>query len=100
MTTAVILLKVENKHLLDISEEIMHVDGVQNLYSVTGKYDYVVIWKGYKNEELEESIGKKLLKINGIVDSQTLVAFKQFSKDDMYEMFSIGFENNQHVKIL
>jgi DNA-binding Lrp family transcriptional regulator len=44
------------------------------------------------NEALADLITARLLKVPGIVRSETLIAFRVYSKYDLEHMFSIGME--------
>lgn len=44
------------------------------------------------NEALVDLVTTQMLKVNGITDSETLIAFKVYSKHDLERMFEIGVE--------
>jgi len=44
------------------------------------------------NERLAEVVTSQMLKISGIVHTETLIAFRVFSRHDLEQMFSIGVE--------
>ena len=52
----------------------------------------VAIIRVPNNERLAELVTEKLLKVEGIRTSETLIAFKMFSRHDLESMFSIGME--------
>jgi hypothetical protein len=43
------------------------------------------------NGALADLVTTQMLQVDGIQDSQTLIAFKVFSRHDLEAMFSIGF---------
>lgn len=92
MVTAISLLDVERDRVNDVAQELVELEGVSEVYSVAGRYDQVAILRVPENEDLRKLATQKMLKIDGIIDSETLFAFEVQSKHDLENMFSIGFE--------
>nr|MDJ0756356.1 Lrp/AsnC ligand binding domain-containing protein [Ardenticatenaceae bacterium] len=66
--------------------------GVSEVFSVAGRYDLVAILRVPNNEALADLVTGKMLQNEGILDSETLIAFKVYSQHDLEAMFSVGFE--------
>jgi DNA-binding Lrp family transcriptional regulator len=64
--------------------------GISEVYSVSGNYDLIAIARVASNDDLAELITNNLLKIEAIVRTETLLAFKAFSRHDLERMFSLG----------
>ena len=94
MVNAVILLNVERKKINEIAEKISSTNGVSEVYSVGGRFDLVTIVRVNSNEKLAELVTEKLLSIDGIISSETLIAFKVHSRHDLEKMFAIGLDEN------
>lgn len=62
---------------------------ITEVYSTAGRYDLAVIVRGENNESLEELITTRLLKVEGIVKSETLIAFRAYSRYDLERMFDM-----------
>jgi DNA-binding Lrp family transcriptional regulator len=92
MVTAIVLLTVDRDKINHVAEEIAEMGGVSEVYSVGGRFDLVAIIRVTNNERLAELITEKLLKVEGIRTSETLIAFKVFSRHDLESMFSIGMD--------
>ncbi|MBD3318185.1 MAG: Lrp/AsnC family transcriptional regulator [Chitinivibrionales bacterium] len=90
MVVAIVLLKVERKRVNEIAEVLSEVGGVAEVYSVSGRYDLVTIIRSKDNEALSDVVTNHMLKVDGIVDSETMLAFRGFSRHDLESMFSIG----------
>jgi hypothetical protein len=45
------------------------------------------------NEELSDLVTKKLLKITSILKTETMLAFKAYSRHDLDAIFSIGTQD-------
>jgi DNA-binding Lrp family transcriptional regulator len=90
MVTAIVLLKVKRDSVNSIAETLADMAGISEVYSVAGKYDLAVIIRVKTNDELALIVTESLLKIEGIIDSETMMAFKVHSKHDLESMFSLG----------
>jgi len=60
------------------------------VYSVSGNYDLVAVVRVQSNEELADLVTKNFLKINSILKTETMLAFKAYSRHDLEAIFSIG----------
>ena len=90
MVTALVLLNIERQHIKDISQKLVNMPEVSEVYSVAGRYDLVAIVWVKTNEQIAETISEKFGELNGITASETLIAFNTFSRHDLELMFSIG----------
>ena len=90
MVTALILLTVERNMIETVAGKISDIDGVSEVYSVGGRVDLVGIIRVKNNDDLAELVTNHLLKVEGIKTSETMIAFKVYSKHDLERMFSIG----------
>lgn len=92
MVSAVILLVVEKNKINEVAERLVELEGITEVYSVAGQYDLVAIARVRDNEQIAEAVTRQMLKIDGIQRSETLMAFKAFSRYNLERMFSIGME--------
>lgn len=92
LVTAISLLDVDRSRVNEVAQELVEVEGVSEVYSVAGKYDQVAVIRVPENEDLRKVATERMLKIDGIEDSETLFAFEVHSDHDLESMFSIGFE--------
>jgi DNA-binding Lrp family transcriptional regulator len=92
MVTSIILINAERTKINEVAEQIAGLDGISEVYSVSGNYDLIAIARVASNEELADLVTKKLLGINSILKSETMLAFKAFSRHDLETMFQIGME--------
>jgi DNA-binding Lrp family transcriptional regulator len=90
MTHAVVLIEAERGTMSTLGGMLADIDGVAEAYSVTGDWDFVAIIRVPRHEVLAEVITGQLLALDGVVRTQTMVAFEVFSKHDLDSMFSIG----------
>lgn len=93
MVSAVVLLKCARNKINSVASTLASVDGVSEVFSVAGQYDLVAILRVRNNDALADLVTSEMLQVDGIVDSETLIAFKVFSRHDLESMFEIGFES-------
>jgi DNA-binding Lrp family transcriptional regulator len=92
MVSAVVLLDVQRDRINEVAQKLVEVPGVSEVYSVAGQVDLVVIVRVKSNDELADVVTRELLKMPGILKSETLIAFRVLSRYDLERMFSIGLE--------
>ena len=90
MVSAVVLLTVKRGMINEVAETLAGMKGVSEVYSVGGRYDLVAIIRIKDNDALAELVTNHMLLVDGIADSETLIAFRVFSRHDLESMFSIG----------
>ncbi len=93
MMTAIVLLNTQRDKVNAVAERIADLDGVTEVYSVAGRYDLAAIVRVKNDEALADVVTRDIRKIDGIEKSETLIAFRVYSRHDLERMFSIGFES-------
>jgi DNA-binding Lrp family transcriptional regulator len=93
MVHAVILLSVQRDQINAVAERLAAMDGVAEVYSVAGQYDLVVMARTRDNDGLADLVTNRLLQEKGVVRSETLIAFRVYSRYDLEHMFSLGMED-------
>ena len=92
MVSAIVLLNIERDMINQVADQLAQLDGISEVFSVAGQYDLVAILRVNTNEALANLVTSKMLQVEGILDSETLIAFKAYSKHDLESMFSIGLQ--------
>jgi len=80
MNTAIILLKIDHRKVTGTAEALLEIHGISEVYSISGRYDLLAIVKGETPDIIESLITDQLLKVEGIVDSETMFAFRSYDK--------------------
>lgn len=93
MVSAVVLLNVKRGSINAVADQLTQFRGVTEVYSVGGRYDLVAILRLPDNDALAELVTEQMLHVDGIVDSETLIAFRAYSRHDLEAMFSIGLDD-------
>ena len=92
MVTAIVLLTVKRDKVNEVAEQLADMKGISEVYSIAGEYDLAAIVRTKNNESLADLVTGHLLKVDGILKSETLIAFRTYSRHDLESMFSIGME--------
>jgi DNA-binding Lrp family transcriptional regulator len=90
--TAIVLIKTDVDRIPEIAETIAALEGVSEVYSVTGTFDLVAMVRVRQHEELADAIPGRLNKIPGVAHTETHIAFRTYSKHDLEAAFALGLE--------
>jgi DNA-binding Lrp family transcriptional regulator len=90
MVTAIVLLHVERDQISPVAEQLADIPGVTEVYSVAGRYDLAAVIRTRANDQLAEVITQQIRQVRGILDTETLIAFRTYSRHDLEAAFSLG----------
>lgn len=90
MVTSIILMNVERTKINEVAEQLKALPGISEVYSVSGNFDLVAIVRVASNDELAELVTKRMRCIQEIVKTETMLAFKAYSRHDLDAMFAVG----------
>jgi DNA-binding Lrp family transcriptional regulator len=86
---AVVLLTVDAQQTNKVAETLATIPGVTEVYSVAGNFDLVAITRVSDNEALADLVTEQIRSVPGIKSSQTLIAFRTYSKYDLESLFGV-----------
>jgi len=92
MVNAVVLVACEIDGIPEAAQAIAAIEGVSEVYSVAGGYDLVAVVRVSNHDDLARVIPGGVAKVEGVVRTETLIAFQVYSKHDLEAMFSLGFD--------
>ena len=92
MLTAFILVKSTREGLTHLGSDLAGVEGVAEVYTVTGEWDYIAIVRVREHDDLAKIVTHHLTRLEDIEATETMVAFQQFSAHDLEAMFGLGLE--------
>ena len=78
MVSALVLLNVSRNKINEVAGKLAEMDGITEVYSVAGEYDLVAVIRVKDNEDLAQLVTNRLLKVEGITKSETLIAFQVY----------------------
>ena len=90
MVTSIILMNVERALVNDVAERLADRPEISEVYSVSGTYDLVAIVRVPRNDDLATLVTEHLTRVEGIIRTETMLAFRAYSRHDLEEMFAIG----------
>ena len=83
MITAFIMFTVEPGRVKQLAEQLLDIDGVAEVYSVAGPFDLIAIVRVREHEALSDLVTERVAALGGVVRTETLTAFRAFSKRDL-----------------
>ncbi|PRZ41362.1 AsnC family transcriptional regulator [Antricoccus suffuscus] len=92
MLTAIVMITAATDRIPETAQAIADIDGVSEVYSVAGGVDLIAIVRVREFNDIAETISNRLNKVDGVIDTDTHVAFRAFSKHDLEATFSVGLE--------
>ena len=92
MIAAVVLLNVQRGTVNETAQRLLEIEGVGEVYSVTGDYDLVALLRLQRYEDLADVVTEHMVRISTITKTQTLMAFQRYSKADLQQAWDIGVE--------
>ena len=90
MVTSIILINAERNKINQLAEQLQAVEGISEVYSVSGNYDLIAIVRVKTNDDLATLVTRRMLSLDGIAKTETMLAFKAYSKHDLEAMFAVG----------
>ena len=92
MITAIVLIDCATDSIPEVAENLANLDGVSEVYSVAGHVDLIAIVRVRKFDDIAEVIAGGISKVEGVVGTETHIAFRAYSRHDLEEAFAIGFD--------
>jgi DNA-binding Lrp family transcriptional regulator len=90
MITAIVLIKADVARIPEVAEAIAALDNVSEVYSITGQFDLVAMVRVHAHDQLADVIPGRLNKVDGIVETETHIAFQAYSQHDLEAAFALG----------
>lgn len=93
MVNTIVLATCDIHKIPETAQSVADLPEVSEVYSVAGDYDLVIMVRTRTHDDLARVVSEGIARIGGIERTQTLVAFKVYSRHDVEAMFSVGFEH-------
>jgi DNA-binding Lrp family transcriptional regulator len=90
--TAIVMIDAATDSIGEVAQAVADLEGVSEVYSVAGDTDLIAIVRVREFEQVAEVIAGRINKVPGVVDTDTHIAFRAYSRHDLEAAFSIGFE--------
>jgi DNA-binding Lrp family transcriptional regulator len=92
MISALVLINAQRGQVNETAQSLLEIDGVAEVYSVTGEYDLVAMLRLQQYEDLADVVTNRMVQLPGILKTHTLMAFQCYSKADLQQAWDIGVE--------
>jgi len=90
--TAIVFVKADVARIPEVAETIAAIDGVSEVYSVTGQIDLIALVRVPAHDDVAVVIADRLNKVAGVLSTETHIAFRAYSRHDLEAAFSLGLE--------
>ncbi|GAA3445622.1 Lrp/AsnC family transcriptional regulator [Planomonospora venezuelensis] len=94
MVTAIVHINAEVDRIPEVAQTIAEIDGVSEVYSITGEYDLMAMVRVAAYEEIAELVPGRINKVAGVLHTETHIAFRAYSRHDLDAAFSIGLSES------
>jgi DNA-binding Lrp family transcriptional regulator len=88
--TAIVLIDCATDSIPEVAQVLADLPGVSEVYSVAGGVDLIAIVRVRQFEEIAEVIAGGISKTDGVINTDTHIAFRAYSRHDLEEAFAIG----------
>lgn len=92
MITAIVFINADVARIPEVAEAIAALDGVSEVYSVTGQIDLIALVRVRRHEDVADVVADQLNKVPGVTATETHIAFRAYSSHDLEAAFSLGLE--------
>lgn len=92
MISAIVLINADVDQVPEVAAALVEIEGVTEVYSVAGSVDLIAMVKVSEHEQLADVIADRIGKVRGVTDTDTHIAFRTYSKEDLGAAFSLGVE--------
>jgi DNA-binding Lrp family transcriptional regulator len=91
--TAIVMVTAATQSIPEVAQALADLEGVSEVYSVAGDVDLVAIVRVREFDQVADVIAGQLDKVPGVLDTETHIAFRAYSRHDLEAAFAIGFDD-------
>lgn len=92
MITAIVFVKADVARIPEVAEAIATLEGVSEVYSVTGQIDLIALVRVRTHDDVAAVVADQLNKVAGVLETETHIAFRTYSRLDLESAFSLGLD--------
>jgi DNA-binding Lrp family transcriptional regulator len=90
--TAIVLVTAATDSIPEVAQSLADIPGVSEVYSVAGNVDLIALVRVREFDQVADVIAGKINKVHGVLDTDTHIAFRAYSRHDLEAAFAIGFD--------
>lgn len=91
MITAIVHIDCATDSIPEVAERLANLEGVSEVYSVAGHVDLIAIVRVREFDDIAQVIAGGISKTEGVLNTETFIAFRAYSRHDLEAAFAIGF---------
>ena len=92
MITTIVLIRAEPASDPVTAQRLAEIDGVTEVYSVSGDWDLVAIVRVPEYDQIARVVTEIFPTVPGLQRTQTLTAFRAYARKDLQQAWDIGVE--------
>ncbi len=93
MITAIVLIDCATDSIPEVAETLANIPGVSEVYSVAGHIDLIAIVRVREFDEIADVVAGAISKTPGVLNTESHIGLRAFSRHDLEEAFTIGYAN-------
>jgi len=90
MVTAFVLVHADGKQFERMARDMLAIPGVSEVHVVAGEYDLVAVVRVEDTTELSVLLTDRLVQVEGVARTKTLVSLRGFANFDLSKVGGIG----------
>ena len=90
MINAIVLIDCATDSIPEVAETLANLPGVSEVYSVAGGVDLIALVRVREFDQIAEVIAGGIDKVPGVINTDTHIAFRSYSRHDLDAAFAIG----------
>ncbi|WP_129339244.1 Lrp/AsnC family transcriptional regulator [Cellulomonas endophytica] len=92
MLTAIVHIDTDAARIPEVAAAVADLAGVSEVYSVTGEVDLIAVVRVREHDVLADVIADRISKVEGVLRTQTYIAFRTYSRHDLDQAFALGLD--------
>ena len=92
MITAIVFVKADVARIPEVAEAIADLEGVSEVYSVTGQIDLIALVRVRRHDDVADVVADRLNKVPGVLSTETHIEFRAYSRHDLESAFAVGVD--------
>lgn len=93
MITSIVMINCETDSIPEVAQALADLPGISEVYSTAGHVDLIAIVRVPEFDQIAEVIAGRISKVPGVVETETHIAFRAYSRHDLDAAFAIGLED-------
>ncbi len=90
MLSAFVFVQAEPARIAELGPAIAGIEGVSEVYSVTGDEDLIAVVRVRHHDDLARIVTGMISPLPGVARTRTSIAFQAYSRHDLEAMFALG----------